>query len=271
MVLNERSRVVVISGGARGQGLNHARAYARAGDHVVLLDAPGVPLPTVPYELADGADLEAARAEVDALGPGQVLAYSVDVRDAEAVKSAVDDAAARLGGVDVAVANAGVFSFAPNTWELEPETWRECSDVILFGSYAVARACIPHMLGRTGANLVFVGSVSAHKGIASTAHYVAAKHGVFGLTKTLAIELAPHGLRSNMVSPTATRTHMATNPAMGRCVEYQESNGSDMSNLLDVDLLDPQDITEAVVWVSSQRARYVTGEVIKVDAGFTVR
>lgn len=271
MVLNERSRVVVISGGARGQGLNHAMAYAQAGDHVVLLDAPGVPLSTVPYELADKEDLEVARAEIDALGSGTVLAYAVDVRNADAVKSAVDDAAAKLGGIDVAIANAGVFSFAPNTWELEPETWRECSDVILFGSYAVARACIPHMLDRAGANLVFVGSVSAHKGIASTGHYVAAKHGVVGLTKTLAIELAPHGLRANMVSPTATRTHMATNPAMGKCVEYQESNGSDMSNLLEVDLLEPQDVTEAVVWVSSQRARYVTGDVIKVDAGFTVR
>lgn len=263
-------RVVLVSGAARGQGLSHARAYAEAGAHVVLLDAPPA-LETVPYQLSSADDLEAARAAVDAAGPGNVRAYSVDVRDADRVKEAVDDAAAALGGIDVAVANAGVFSFARNTWELPPQTWRECSDVILYGSWTLARAAVPHMLDRPGASLVFVGSVSAHKGIAATAHYVAAKHGVVGLMKTLAIELAPHGVRVNMVSPTAARTVMATNPAMATCVEYQEAGGTDMSNLLDVDLLEPEDITEAVLWVTSRRARWVTGDVVKVDAGFTVR
>lgn len=144
-------------------------------------------------------------------------------------------------------------------------------DTILLGSWALAAACVPHMLGRTGANLVFIGSVSAHKGIGATAHYVAAKHGVVGLMKTLAVELAPHAVRSNLVSPTATRTTMSTNPAMAECVGFQEASGSDMSNLLDVDMLEPQDVTEAVVWVASDRARYMTGSEIRVDAGFTVR
>jgi NAD(P)-dependent dehydrogenase (short-subunit alcohol dehydrogenase family) len=263
-------KVVLISGGARGQGLSHATAFARLGAHVVLLDAP-TGLVTIPYELSTDEDLEKARVIVDGAGTGTALAYEVDVRDADAVKQAVDDAAAQLGGVDVAVANAGVFSFAPTTWELTPETWRECSDVILYGSWTLSRAAIPHMLGRVGANLLFVGSVSAHKGIAATGHYVAAKHGVVGLMKTLAIELASHGIRANMVSPTAARTVMATNPAMAKCVEYQEAGGTDMSNLLSVDLLEPQDITEAVLWVASARARYVTGDVVKVDAGFTVK
>ncbi|MGD9528521.1 SDR family oxidoreductase [Pseudonocardia sp.] len=277
MVLSEASdpaawagTVVLVSGGARGQGLSHAMAFARRGAHVVVLDAPPA-LETVPYPLSTAEDLDAARARLDAAGAGTVLGYAADVRDADAVQRAVDDAAGRLGGIDVAIANAGVFSFAPTTWELSPQTWKQCSDVVLYGSWTLARAAVPHMMGRPGANLLFVGSVSAHKGIAATGHYVAAKHGVVGLMRTLAVELAPHGIRSNMVSPTAARTVMATNPAMAECVKYQEAGGTDMSNLLAVDLLEPEDVTEAVLWVTSPRARYVTGDVIKVDAGFTVR
>lgn len=263
-------KVVLISGAARGQGLSHALAYARGGADLVLLDAPPQ-LATIPYELSSVEDLETARIAVDGVGTGRTLSRVVDMRDAEAVKTAVDTAAAELGGIDVVIANAGVFSFSRNTWEMTPETWRECSDVILFGSWTLARATVPHMMEREGASLVFIGSVSAHKGIAATAHYVAAKHGVVGLMKTLAVELAPYGIRTNMVSPTAARTVMATNPAMATCVAYQQSGGSDMSNLLPVDLLDPADITEAVLWLTSPRARWVTGDVIKVDAGFTVR
>ncbi len=270
MVLVTGRQVVLISGGARGQGLSHALGFARAGADVVLLDAPSG-LATVPYELATAGDLARAHETVDAAGDGRVLSYRADVRDADAVREVVDDAASQLGGVDITVANAGIFSFAASTWELSPAAWRECTDVILFGSWALARAAVPHMMGRPGANLVFIGSVSAHKGIAATGHYVAAKHGLVGLMKTLAVELAPHGIRANMVSPTAVRTVMATCPAMVECVLYQTAAGSDMTNLLEVEFLEPGDVTDAVVWVSSQQARHMTGSVLKVDAGFTVR
>lgn len=263
-------RVVVVSGAARGQGLSHACAFAEQGAHLVLLDVPE-PMESVPYQLASPGDLREAHEQVDAAGPGRVLSFEVDVRDVDRVTAAIDAAAAEFGGIDVVVANAGVFSFAANSWELEPQTWRECVDVILFGSWTVARAAIPHQLERPGASIVFIGSVSAHKGIAATGHYVAAKHGVVGLMRTLAVELAPHGVRVNMVSPTATRTLMATNPAMAQCVEYQEAGGTNMSNLLPVDLLEPADVSDAVVWLASSHARYVTGEVVKVDAGFTAR
>ena len=263
-------RTVVISGAARGQGLSHALEFARRGANLVLIDAPPA-LDTVPYPLSSGDELRAAERLVDDAGPGRVLAIAADVRDREALGTAVDAAARELGGVDVAVANAGVFSFAENTWSIPADMWRECVDTILFGSWALASACVPHMIGREGANLVFIGSVSAHKGIGATAHYVAAKHGVVGPMRSLAIELAPHAIRSNLVSPTATRTAMSTNPAMAECVRFQEASGSDMSNLLPVDMLEPEDVTEAVLWVASPRARYMTGSEIRVDAGFTTR
>lgn len=270
MVLSDARRVVAVTGGARGQGLSHAKAFAAAGADVVLIDGPQA-LSTVPYPVSGPHDLDQARATVQAAGTGSVLAYEADVRDAERMCEVIDDAAGRLGGIDVAIANAGVFSFARTTWEISPVAWKECSDVILFGSWAFARAAIPHMLGRAGASLVFIGSVSAHKGIAATGHYVAAKHGVVGLMRSLAIELAPHGVRCNVVSPTATRTTMATNAAMATCVEYQEALGSDMSNLLEVDLIEPEDVTRAVLWIASEQARYVTGTELRVDAGFTTR
>jgi len=264
-------RTAVISGAARGQGLSHALEFARRGANVVLIDAPGPGLGTVPYPLSTAEDLREAEARVRDAGPGEVRSYAVDVRDAQGVRDAVDQAAQDLGGIDIVVANAGVFSFAENTWSIPVETWKECVDTILLGSWTLASACIPHMMGRAGANLIFIGSVSAHKGIGATAHYVAAKHGVVGLMRSLALELAPHAIRANLISPTATRTTMATNPAMEECVKFQEANGSNMSNLLDVDLLEPQDVTEAIVWVASERARYMTGSEIRVDAGFTTR
>ena len=266
----QRRPVALISGGARGQGLSHALGFARAGADVILLDAPAG-LATVPYDLATGDDLARAHQAADTAGRGRVLSYETDVRDADAVQDAVADAAAQLGGVDVVVANAGIFSFAPTTWELSPAAWKECVDVILYGSWTLARAAIPHMIGRPGANLVFIGSVSAHKGIASTGHYVAAKHGLIGLMETLAVELAPQGIRANMISPTAVRTLMATSPAMAECVKYQTAGGSDMSNLLDVEFLEPDEVTEAILWVTSPKARNMTGAIVKIDAGFTVR
>lgn len=263
-------RTVVISGAARGQGLSHALEFARRGANLVLIDAPSG-LGTIPYPLATEQELREAEELVRAAGPGRVRSCAVDVRDAAGLQSAVAEAAGEFGGVDVVVANAGVFSFAENTWSIPEETWRECVDTILLGSWALASACVPHMLGKQGASLVFIGSVSAHKGIGATAHYVAAKHGVVGLMKTLAIELAPHGIRANLVSPTATRTTMSTNPAMAECVRFQEANGSDMSNLLPIDMLEPQEVTEAVVWVASERARHMTGSELRLDAGFTIR
>lgn len=265
-----RDRTVVISGAARGQGLSHAFEFARQGANLVLVDAPPA-LNTVPYALSSEEELREAERLVSEAGPGRVLSFAADVRDSEALKTVVDRAARELGGVDVVVANAGVFSFAENTWSIPVDTWRECVDTILLGSWALSAACVPHMIGREGANLIFIGSVSAHKGIGATAHYVAAKHGVVGLMRSLAIELAPHAIRSNLVSPTATRTMMSTNPAMAECVQFQEANGSDMSNLLPVDMLESEDVTDAVVWVASPRARYMTGSEIRVDAGFTTR
>src|SRR5262249_7931374 len=120
------TRTVVISGAARGQGLSHAEAFGREGANVVLLDVPQG-LSTIPYEVSSSDDLALAHASVDACGDGTVLSYTVDVRDADAVRSVIDEAAGRLGGIDVTIANAGVFSFAATTWELSPEQWRECS------------------------------------------------------------------------------------------------------------------------------------------------
>jgi SDR family mycofactocin-dependent oxidoreductase len=263
-------RVAFITGGARGQGRSHALAMARAGADIVICDSVSE-LPTVPYELSDEADLAETCALVEAEGR-RCIAERVDVRDLEGLERLTARAAEELGGLDFVVANAGIYSYAPNTWELTEDQWDVMLDVNLGGVWRTCKAAVPHMLaaGRGGV-VVLISSVNGLRGIPGVAHYNAAKHGLVGLMRTMAIELAPHGVRVNTLHPTGVATGMTQNDAMAEALAAVEASGLDMTNLLPVELMDPEDVSNALVWLVSPLARYVTASVLPVDAGCTAK
>ena len=263
-------RVALVTGAGRGQGRSHAVALARAGADVVACDlAAG--LPTVPYALSTADDLEQTASAVREVGR-RCLTVVADVRDVEAMEGVLERGLAELGGVDVVCANAGVISFGPS-WQLTEQQWEEVLDTNLKGAWATCRAAIPHMIaaGRGGA-IVLTTSAAGLKGFSGMAHYSASKHGLIGLARAMAIELAPHHIRVNCVAPGGVRTPMGTNEAIHEHLAGEPETARSLTNLLpDLDLVEPEDVSAAVVWLASDAARYVTGVVLPVDAGVQLR
>lgn len=262
-------RVALVTGAARGQGRSHALALARAGADVAVCDICRE-LPTVPYPLGTEAELAETARLVEAEGR-RCLAATVDVRDGAAVAAFTERAVATLGRVDVLCANAGVNSFGA-AWELTEEQWEVVLGVNLTGVWQCCRAVVPHMIGRgEGGAIVVTLSTAALKGLERMAHYAAAKHGCVGLARSLARELAPHRIRVNCVAPGGVRTPMGTNQRMQEVVRSDPSLASTLACLLPLDLVEPEDVSAAVVWLVSDAARHVTGVVLPVDGGTLLR
>jgi (+)-trans-carveol dehydrogenase len=260
-------QVVLITGAARGQGRSHALGFARAGARVVAIDLCAQ-IDTVRFAMARPGDLAETVALVEELG-GTILAFEADVRSLAALEQAVAEAVARLGRVDVVVANAGIGSGGRSTLGLSEQQWEDVLAVNLGGVWRTAKAAVPAIVaGGRGGSLVITGSAAGLRPMAGIGHYVAAKHGLVGLTKTLAIELAPHDIRVNCVHPTGVRTPMATSPEIQTWAAAQPAAAS--MNLLPVDMVEPEDVTEAILWLASSHARYVTGVNLPIDAGYTI-
>jgi len=264
-------KTALITGGARGQGRSHAVTLAEAGADIAVLDICEQ-LDTVPYEMATEADLEETVAAVEALDR-QCIGIRADARDA----SQMEDAAARtvetLGGIDVLSVNHGISAI--NTWnEISEADWTDHLDTNLTGVWNAARAVIPNMLERGGGSIVFTSSSAGLIAFPALAPYNAAKHGVLGLMKTLAVELASDSIRVNAVCPGMVNTDMIMNDAVksafaggGEPSEADFRFACETLNLLPVPWLEPKDISNAVLFLASDDARYVTGFAMPVDAG----
>jgi SDR family mycofactocin-dependent oxidoreductase len=260
--------VALVTGAARGQGRASAVALARAGADVVACDA-AVDLPTVPYALATPQDLEETARAVRETGR-RCLALQADAASVEQMAEAAA-AAAELGSLEVVCANAGVISFG-RSWELSEPQWDEVLAVNLKGVWATCRAAIPVLLERgAGGSIVITGSAASLRGYPGISHYAAAKHGVIGLMRSLAIELAPHRIRVNCVLPGGVRTPMGTAAAMQGWLEDEPDAARALTSLLPVDLVEPEDVSAAVVWLASDSARHVTGVALPIDAGVQLR
>ncbi len=258
-----------MTGAARGQGRSHAIALARAGADLAVCDL-AAPLATVPYPLGTAEELAETVRLVEAEGRRCVSAV-LDVRDGAALTELVERAVARLGRLDTLVANAGVISYGA-AWELSDAQWDEVVGVNLTGVWRSCRAAVPAMLaGGEGGAIVVVTSTAALKGLAGMAHYAASKHGCIGLARSLALELAPHRIRVNCVAPGGVRTPMGTNPQMHGVMEADPHLARTLTAALPVDLVEPEDVSAAVVWLCSAAARHVTGAVLPVDAGTLLR
>lgn len=261
-------KVAVITGGARGQGRAHAVAFAREGADVVACDVADQ-LPTVKYPMASEADLAETERLVGQTGR-RCVAVKADVRDLDQMRDVADRAMAELGRVDVLLANAGIATIADgSTLDLSWEQWQETIDTNLTGVWAACKAVVPHIItGGRGGAVVITSSTAGLKGMARVGHYVASKHGVVGLARTLAIELAPHRIRVNTVHPTGVNTPMVVNDHIQRALAEASASGGGTQNLLPVEMVEPEDIAAAIVWLCSDEARYVTGVSLPVDAGF---
>src|SRR5258706_13570150 len=206
-----RDRVVVITGRAHGMGRAHALAFAREGARLVLCDACRQ-YSTVPYPLAQTEELAALASEIEHMGR-PVIATQTDVTHLSDMQTLAERAQQAFGSIDIVVANAGLYSFAPS-WELSEEQWDETVNVDLKGVWITCKVCIPYMLPRRSGKIICIASTAGFKGMENLAHYVSAKHGVLGLVKTLAIELAAYNINVNAVCPTSVDTAMCRNQAL---------------------------------------------------------
>lgn len=269
-------KVALITGGARGQGRSHALTFAREGAEIVICDV-AEQIPTAPYPLATVEELHETARMVEDLGK-RCVALQADVRDSGQMKQAAERAISEFGRIDILLANAGIESFGPS-WELTDEQWDEMLDVNLTGAFKSCRAVIPHMIERKAGVILITSSVAGLRGLSNQAHYCAAKHGVVGLMRSLALELAPHGIRVNTVHPSSVDTPIIKNQAMYTLFSGGDPNATleDVTpafrelNLQDVPWMEPGDISNAMLWLASDEARYVTGTALPVDAGLMAK
>ncbi|GAC1580325.1 MAG: mycofactocin-coupled SDR family oxidoreductase [Ktedonobacteraceae bacterium] len=270
-----QDRTVFITGAAHGMGRSHALAFAREGARLVLCDACRQ-YETIPYPLATPEELAALASDIEALGC-RVIAEQVDVTNLSAMQALADRARTELGPIDIVVANAGVYSFA-SSWELTEAQWNETVNVCLKGVWIACKVAIPHMLDRQSGKIVCISSTAGQKGMANLAHYVAAKHGVPGLVKTLAIELAQYDINVNAICPTSVNTAMCNNQALydifaggsgpNATHEYMLQLMNQLNLFPNRDLLPPEAISNVVLWLASEEARHMTGCALPVDAGY---
>jgi SDR family mycofactocin-dependent oxidoreductase len=259
-------KVALISGAARGQGRSHAVRLAQEGADIIAFDVCRQ-LPTVGYKMATPEDLKETAKQVEDLDR-RIIAREADVRDGAAVRALVEEGVAELGRLDIVSANAGIATFSQNAWTMDEDMWEETIAVNLTGVWKTLKAAIPSMIDAgNGGSIVITSSTAGIKGMAGIAHYDSSKHGVVGLMRTLAIELAPHSIRVNTVHPTGVNTPMVVNEYIAQFLA-SEGGGANIENLLPVELVEAVDISNAVLWLSSDEARYVTGTCLPVDAGF---
>jgi SDR family mycofactocin-dependent oxidoreductase len=262
-------KVAFITGAARGQGRSHAIRLAEEGADIIAVDICR-DYGTVPYPMATEADLAETVKAVEALDR-RIVATQADVRNAAALKAAVDDGVAQLGRLDIVSANAGICTV--QSWdEVTPAVWQDTLDTNLTGVWNTMVVSVPHLIAAGGGSIICTSSTAGIKGLPYLAPYVAAKHGVVGIARTMANELAIHKIRVNTVHPTGVDTPMGNGLAgLEPLINRDPNLGPIYMNTLPVETVDPRDISNAVLFLASDEARYVTGLEFTVDAGNTIR
>ncbi|VEG55953.1 oxidoreductase, SDR family [Mycolicibacterium aurum] len=268
-------KVAFITGAARGQGRSHAIRLAQEGADIIAVDVCG-PIsensqiaPSTPDDLAETADL------IKGLDR-RVVTAEVDVRDYAALAAAVDGGVEQLGRLDIVVANAGIGNGGQTLDKTSEADWDDMIGVNLSGVWKSVKAAVPHLLsGGRGGSIILTSSVGGLKAYPHTGHYIAAKHGVIGLMRTFAVELGQHSVRVNAVCPTNVNTPMFMNDGTMKLFrpDLAEPGPEDLKvaaqfmHVLPVGWVEPADISNAVLFLASDEARYITGVPLPVDAG----
>ena len=261
-------KVAFITGAAHGQGRAVALALASEGARIVGFDiARQIAYPG--YALGSGKELEALQQEVQARG-SQALVFAGDVRDDGAITQAVNETVSQFGRIDILINNAGI-CFYGKSYELSEEAWDAMLDINLKGSWLVGRRIIPLMIQQKSGVIINNASIASFRGMNRLSHYAASKWGLTGLTKSWAIELAEDGIRVVSIHPTGVNTPMNDGLAALEGKTPREIAEASAGNLLPVPWIEPEDVANAVVFLASDKARFVTGSQFVLDAGLLTR
>lgn len=267
-------KVAFVTGGARGQGRSHALMLAEEGADVVVCDI-AAQIDTVPYPMGTESDLDETVRLVSKYGC-EALALKADIRDTGQIEGAVAQAMDQFGRIDILLANAGICGFGA-FWEITDQMWDDMIATDLTGAFKTMRAVVPHMIRAGYGRIVATASMGAKYGNPNLAHYIAAKWGVVGLVKTLALEVADKGITVNAVCPTAVNTTMCHNPAFHKLFAPHLENPTKEDveplyaglNKIPVGWVEPEDISRAILFLISDDAKYITGSTLDVSAGQT--
>jgi len=262
-------KVAFITGAARGQGRSHAVRLAQEGADIIAVDICRQ-IDSVAYPMSTPGDLAATAKEVEALDR-RIFTAQADVRDETQLRQVFEQGIAEIGPVDIVLANAGI---APLSMNEAHSTWQDVIDVNLTGVFNTVETAIPSMIERgQGGAIVLTSSTAGINGIGGPTRgglgYTAAKHGIVGLMRSYANTLAQYSIRVNSVHPTGVNTPMIINDAMTEFLAKDPQMSNAMGNALPVPMVEPADISNAILWLVSGDARYVTGVTLPVDAGFT--
>ena len=265
-------KVALITGAARGQGRAHAVRLAADGADIIAVDVASK-IESVAYELANTDDLDETRRLVEAEGQ-RVIARQADVRDQSSLDAAVAQGLEEFGRLDIVLANAGVFAYG-SAWEMDETDWSNVVDVGLTGVWKTTRAAIPAMIEAGSGAIVITTSVAALIYPPNSSAYASAKAGALAYMKCLAGEVAQYHIRVNAVASTNVPTTMVLNPYMYKIArpDLEQPTLDDAResfrkmNPMGVDWVELDDVSNAVLWLASDEARYVTGTTIAVDAG----
>jgi NAD(P)-dependent dehydrogenase (short-subunit alcohol dehydrogenase family) len=255
--------VALITGAAHGQGRATALALAGVGYDIVALDVAR-PLAYPGYTMGTPDELESLAAECGA------LTAVADVRDDAAVSAAVAAAIERFGRIDLLFNNAGICAYGL-AHELTEDEWDAMLDINLKGAWIVGRRVIPHMIAAQRGVIINNSSIAGLRGMARLSHYAASKWGLTGLSKSWAIELAPHGIRVNSIHPTGVDTPLNDGLAELEGLTTQEIAERSAGNLLPVPWIEPRDVADAVLYLAGESGRYITGTTLVLDAGLLTR
>jgi SDR family mycofactocin-dependent oxidoreductase len=273
-------KVALITGAARGQGRSHAIRLAEEGADIIAIDICEH-IPSALHTMGTEEELNETVQQVEKLDR-RIVAKKADVRDREALGAAIAEGVQELGRLDIVSVNAAIASVNP-VLELSNAEWHDVIDVNLSGAWNTAVESIPHILaGGRGGSVIFTSSAAGIGVVANLGHYNASKHGVIGLMKTLALELGPQNVRVNAICPTNVDTPMLVNDKLMKLFmphlesptrEDAEAEGSNYRavNAIPIPWVDPIDISNAVLFLASDEARYITGIAMPVDAGFLLK
>ncbi len=262
------NKTIMITGAAKGQGRSAALAFAGQGANIIAFDL-GEKISYPSYNRSSGQDLEQLRQDVEAAG-GRIEIFAGDVRKAEDLENAVQNGIKTYGAIDVLFSNAGICAYGL-THELTEEEWDAMLDINLKGSWLASKYVIPYMIEQGSGVILYNSSVAGLRGMNRISHYAASKHGLVGLAKSQAIELAPYRIRVISIHPTGVNTPMNDGLAELEGMTPREIAERSAGNLLPVPWVETEDVANAVIFLASEKARFVTGSQFVLDAGLLTR